>query len=224
MLIKGDKLLIGKKLLEPIVEIINLETASGKLFTEGKDLKTPEIKLSVPLEKLSMFDFILDDDLAKEQDRARQRLEYQQDMAAVEVLRQDPIACNSFRDGLDKILETFNKRKLNCTHIFIPRILVVDIVKHCSTMIDPVTKRELIMVGHIGSLQDKDTQFITTAGTNVFELVESDEFFGINNEKCKREYSSAFRCVKRKEHIKFEGGIKFEVDPEGVVCAKLDNK
>lgn len=219
----ADKLSIGKELLKPIVEIIDYESTSGKLFTEGKDLKTPEIKLSFYLEQLSLFGFVDDDSLAKEQDKARQQLEYQQDTAAIGLLRQDPIKCASFKEGIDKILDEFNKRKLVCTHICIPRILVIDLVKHCSTMVVPIQQRELIMAGYIGSLQDTEIQFITTAGTNTFELLDSDEFFGLDSTKCKRECVDPLTCLKYGDHIKFKGGIKFEVDPEAVVWAKINN-
>lgn len=151
-------------------------------------------------------------------DRARQRLAYQQDTAAIaiKVPRQKPLLCKTFKEGIERIIETFNKRCLVCSHIFIPRILIADLVNDYFKELDPVGQRELIMAGYVGRL--KKAMVIASAGT----LINDNELVGVASTKCKR------YCVdanKDSHHVFFDRTIKLEVsDPEGVVWVEIDKK
>lgn len=223
---KKTKLEIGKELLTPIVEILDYETASGKLFTKGEYLKdAAEIKLSAPVNLFDMNEAAL----AREQDRARQRLAYQQDTAAIKVLRQKPLLCKTFKEGIESIIETFYKRRLVCSDIFIPRAMIVDLINDYSKEADPVHQRELIMAGYLGTL--KNAMVIASAGTLVFEITDDNEIVGVDSTKCKREVVSDFACVDSNKDINGPYGVRFDctikfavIDPAGVVWAKIDKK
>jgi hypothetical protein len=219
----GDKLVIGKALLEPIVEVLEYETASSKLFTEGTDLKDAAvINVSAPV---NLFHRTVEA-LAVEQDRARQRLAYLQDTAAIEVLRQEPLRCKTFKEAIDKMMEIFNRRRLVCSHMFIPRMLIADLINEFSSSVDPVGQRELVMAGYVGTLMN--SMLITNAGTYVFEITDDNEIVGVDSTKCKKEIVSDFRCVevnKDSHSVHFDATIKFDVvDPDAVVWAEIDKK
>lgn len=220
---KKTKLEIGKELLTPIVEILDYETALGKLFTKGVDLKDAvAIKLSVPVNLFAMNI----EALAREQDRARQQLAYQQDIAAIKVLRQKPLLCKTFKEGIEQILETFNKRRLICSHILIPRTLIVDLVNDYSEKVAIMRQRELVMAGYVGLV--KETLLITSASTFTFEIIDANEIVGVDSTKCKMEVVSDFKCVdinKDSQDVFFACTVKLKIsDPEGVVWVELPKK
>jgi hypothetical protein len=219
-----DRIGIGEALLKPIVEVLEYETASNKMFTAGKDLKdAAEIKLSAPINLFMLTEAAL----AVEQDRARQRLAYQQDIGAIEVLRRDePLRCKSFKEAIEKIMEIFDQRRLVCSAMFIPRMLVTDLVNQLSDRVDTVGQRELVLAGYLGTLMN--AMLITNAANYAFEITEDNEIFAVDETKCKREIVSDFKCVevnKSGYHVHFDATIKFDViDPQGVVWAEIDKK
>lgn len=218
-----DKLGIGRALLKPIVEVLEYETASNKMFTEGKDLKEgAEITLTAPL---NLY-LLTEAELAVEQDRARQKLAYQQDIGAIEVLRRDePLRCKSFKEAIEKIMEIFDQRRLVCSTIFIPRMLVTDLVNQFSAKVDAVGQRELVLAGYLGTLLN--TMLITNAANYVFEITEDNEIFAVDQTKCKRELVEAFNCIEINDdyHVHFTATVKFDViDPQAVVWAEIDKK
>jgi len=217
----ADNSTIGGTLLEPIVEALECETASSKLFTFGENLDVTETKISVPLDLSDLTAATL----AIEQDRARQRLAYFKDMAAIKALRDQPPQltqqCKTFTQAFDRILETFGQRHLICSHVFLPRILVSDLINEMSDKIDPTCQRELVMAGFLGT--NRNVLLVTTAGTLTFEIVDSNEIVGIDNTRCKEEIVSPFKCViKEDKHcVYFEGSVKFSANRDGVVWTRL---
>lgn len=138
-------------------------------------------------------------------DRAQQQVAYQQDPAAIKVPRQKSLLCKTFKEGIERIIETFDKRCLVCSHIFIPRILIADLVNDYSKELDPVGQKTLIMAGYVGRL--KKAMVIASAGT----LINDNELVGVDSTKC--------------NHVFFDCTSKLEVsDPEGVVWVELDKK
>jgi hypothetical protein len=219
---KADKLEIGKALLKPIIEVMDLDPASGKLFTEGENLeKGVEVTLST---SINLYD-LSSDRLAIEQDRARQRLVYQQDTAAIMLLHQEPYRCSSLLEGIRKIVDIFDKRRLVCDNILIPRILVNHLADEGCDIVDFQHTRELIMAGYLGTFLS--TMIMTTNGTLTFEILDENKIVGVDSNRCKREIISELTCSRSerdKYAVNFNGIIKLYADPDAVVWVELDKK
>jgi len=111
------------------------------------------------------------DILARAQDRARQAMEYQQDLAGVNLLQAGGNQVNATTffavlnlGALESLRYQIERHRLVCAAYLINRQEVSDLVNTVSTQVDPVTQREFVMAGYIGSILN--SMIITTAGTN----------------------------------------------------------
>jgi hypothetical protein len=117
------------------------------------------------------------DILARIQDRARMSIEYQEDLALMNLLQAGANQANTTTffatlnlAALEAIRYQIERHRLVCDKFIINRQEVSDLVNTVSTQVDPVTQRELIMAGYIGSILN--AMIITTAGTQTFEILQ----------------------------------------------------
>ena len=117
------------------------------------------------------------DILARVQDRARMSIEYQEDLALMSLLSAGANAVNTTTffatlnlAALEGIRYQIEQHRLICDKFIIHRQEVSDLVNTLSTQVDPVTQRELIMAGYIGTVLN--AMIITTAGTQTFEILQ----------------------------------------------------
>jgi len=232
-------------MLGPVLEAMKYESMCGKVFhnvdgnktiyTVGSDreiyagvrnARVPKFRNSV---EISWKD-ITSGGVFRAQDKARQEFMYGEDSAAVKLFREVafPRKFDSLKAAFKGILKTFDDRGLHCDYIFMNRALVSDLVNHCSTDVDPITKRDLIMAGHIGILNNEDFEgetvsLICTAGTQTFEVVEENELFGVCSPKCIRDPRYGYSCVGKKDSIFWEGDISLVLlDKDAVVFAQVE--
>lgn len=124
------------------------------------------------------------DILARTQDRARMSIEYQEDLAAVNLLQAGANATNTTTffatmnlAAFEAIRYQIERHRLICDKFIIHRQEVSDLVNTVSTQVDPVTQRELIMAGYIGTILN--AMIITTAGTQTFEILNPGEVVAV---------------------------------------------
>lgn len=124
------------------------------------------------------------DILARTQDRARMAIEYQEDLAAINLLQAGANQTNTTTlfatlnlAALESIRYEIEQHRLICDKFIINRQEVSDLVNTVSAQVDPVTQRELIMAGYIGSILN--AMIITTAGTNTFEILNPGEVVAV---------------------------------------------
>ena len=117
------------------------------------------------------------DILARIQDRARMSVEYQEDLALMNLLQAGANQVNTTTlfatlnlAALESIRYQIERHRLICDKFIIHRQEVSDLVNTVSAQVDPVTQRELIMAGFIGTILN--AQIITTAGTQTFEILQ----------------------------------------------------
>jgi hypothetical protein len=124
------------------------------------------------------------DILARTQDRARMAIEYQEDLALINMLQAGGNQTNTTTffatlnlAALEGIRYQIERHRLICDKFIIHRQEVSDLVNTVSTQVDPVTQRELIMAGYIGSILN--AMIITTAGTQTFEILQPGEVVAV---------------------------------------------
>jgi hypothetical protein len=225
MVIGKNHLEIGESLLTPIKEIMEYESFCHKATTPDKDLKDGvAVNISVPINLYSLAIA----ELSAIQERARQQIAYQLDMAAIDVILQDaPYSERSLKDGFKRLFTAFDDNRLPCDMILLPRALIADLVNELSQEVDPVGQRELVLAGYVGSFSAAN--IITVAGTLIFELTKENEFVGICTGKFKREVISPLKCVEGQRCAQTTHGIYYEstvklslVDPKGAVWVAVD--
>jgi len=121
------------------------------------------------------------DILARIQDKARQAIEYQEDLAAVNLLQAGGNNANATTffaslniAALESLRYQIERHRLVCDKFLIHRQEVSDLVNLVSAAtLDPVTQRELLMGGYVGNILN--AQIITTAGTNTYEILQPGE-------------------------------------------------
>jgi hypothetical protein len=124
------------------------------------------------------------DILARVQDRARMSIEYQEDLALINLLQAGANATNTTTffatlnlAALEGIRYQIERHRLICDKYIIHRQEVSDLVNTLSTQVDPVTQRELIMAGYIGTVLN--AMIVTTAGTQTFEILQPGEVVAV---------------------------------------------
>jgi len=122
--------------------------------------------------------------LARVQDRARMSIEYQEDLALINLLQAGANATNTTTffatlnlAALEGIRYQIERHRLICDKFIIHRQEVSDLVNTLSQQVDPVTQRELIMAGYIGTVLN--AMIVTTAGTQTFEILQPGEVVAV---------------------------------------------
>lgn len=124
------------------------------------------------------------DILARTQDRARMAIELQEDLALINLLQAGANQTNTTTffatlnlAALEAIRYQIERHRLICDKYIIHRQEVSDLVNTLSTQVDPVTQRELIMAGYIGTVLN--AMIVTTAGTQTFEILQPGEVVAV---------------------------------------------
>lgn len=129
----------------------------------------------------SQFDIV-----ARLQDRARQDIEHQEDVAAMNLLNAAGNAVNPTTFFASLNLAAFEgmkyqieRHRLLCDKFIIHRQEQSDMINVLSAQVDPVTQRELIMQGYLGSVLN--CMILTTAGTNSYEILDPGEVIAVTS-------------------------------------------
>lgn len=151
----------------------------------GKFVQPAEFKLasfpSVDIEDIYTMNY---DVLDRAQDTARQEIELEEDKRGRILLDLASTTVNtavSFGSlgvsAFEDVRFQVERHRLVVEKFLINRQELSDIVKTMSAAVDPVTERELILAGYIGSFLN--AQIITTAGTGVEEVVPAGTFYAV---------------------------------------------
>jgi hypothetical protein len=152
---------------------------------EGKYIYPPEFEVtaypSIEIKDKYRAQY---DILARVQDRARMAIEYQEDLAMVSLLQAGGAQINTTSTfatlnlaALEAMRYQIEQHRLICDKFIINRQEVSDLVNTVSTQVDPITQRELIMAGYIGSILN--AMIITTAGTQTFEILDPGDVLAV---------------------------------------------
>lgn len=124
--------------------------------------------------------------LARIQDRARQGIEYREDVAAMNLLQAAGNQSNVTTNfavlnlaALESLRYEIERHRLICDKFIIHRQEMSDLVNTVSAQVDPVTQRELIMAGYLGTILN--AMIVTTAGTNTYEILEPGEAIAVTS-------------------------------------------
>lgn len=161
----------------------------------GQDGQTPEARIktkwitpeefkvtsfpSVDIQDIYQMNF---DVLDRAQDTARQEIELQEDKAAINILDRAATALNTTTTyaslgigAFEDVRFQVERHRLIVENFWINRAEVSDVVKNMSTAVDPVTERELILAGYIGTILN--ATILTSAGTGVQEVIPAGTFY-----------------------------------------------
>jgi hypothetical protein len=176
------------------------------------------------------------DILARMQDRARQAVEKAEDTAMVNILQAGGNQANPTTffpslnlAALESMRYQIERHRLVCDKFIINRQEVSDLVNVLSMQVDPVTLRELIMGGYIGTVLNAD--IITTAGVNSFEILDpgsviavtKPEYLGgmpIRVELMSEPISEAVNGLPRKGWFFYELLSMVLINPAGVALGR----
>jgi hypothetical protein len=125
------------------------------------------------------------DILARVQDRARMAIEYQEDLALMNLLQAGAPQVNTTTlfatlnlAALESIRYQIERHRLICDKFLIHRQELSDLINNLNNLqVDPVTRRELVMAGFIGTILN--AMIITTAGTNTYEILNPGEVVAV---------------------------------------------
>jgi hypothetical protein len=164
-------------------------------YTIGQDGMTPEARIKTawitpPEFKVTSFPAIdiMDiyqsnfDIIARAQDTARQEIELKEDKAGINMLDSASTAINTATTftslgigAFEDVRYQVERHRLLVENFLISRAEISDIVKTMSGAVDPVTERELILAGYIGTVLN--SQILTAAGTGVEEVIPAGTFY-----------------------------------------------
>jgi hypothetical protein len=155
----------------------------ARLF--GRYVTPSEFKIgsfpTVDIEEIYQMNY---DVLDRAQDTARQEIELEEDKrgrALIDVASQTVNAVTSYSTlgvaAFEDVRYQVERHRLVVEKFLINRAELSDIVKTMSAQVDPVTERELILAGYIGSFLN--AVIITSAGTGVEEVVPSGTFYAV---------------------------------------------
>ena len=151
----------------------------------GRFVTPSEFKIgSFPTVDISDIYTVNYDILDRAQDTARQEIELEEDKrgrALIDVAAQTVNATTTFGTlgvaAFEDVRYQVERHRLVVEKFLINRQELSDIVKTMSAQVDPVTERELILGGYIGSFLN--AMIITSAGTGVEEVVPAGTFYAV---------------------------------------------
>lgn len=149
----------------------------------GKWVTPNEFKIgsfpTVDIEDIYLMNY---DVLDRAQDTARQEVELEEDKRARFAIDNIAQAVNTVTTyatlgigAFEDVRYQVERHRLVVEHFLINRAELSDIVKTMSANVDPVTERELILAGYIGSILN--ATIMTAAGTGVQEVVPAGTFY-----------------------------------------------
>lgn len=168
-----------------IAYVIGEDGETPQSVVEGKYYFPPEFEVSanVSIEYKDQYRAQYNI-LERAQDKAKQAIEYREDLASINMLRRGATAVNNTTLFASMNLGTFEalryqieQHRLVCSAFLINRQEVSDVVNVLTTQVDPVTQREIIMAGFIGHILN--SAVMTTAGTNTYEVLQPGEVLAV---------------------------------------------
>ena len=159
------------------------QAIEARLF--GRYIQPDETKIvaftSVDIEDIYRMNY---DVLDRAQDTARQEIELNEDKRGLSLLDRASTAVNTSTTyttlgtgAFEDVRYQVERHRLMVEKFLINRAELSDIIKTMSTTVDPVTERELILAGYIGNYLN--AQIITTAGTQIEEVVPAGTFYAV---------------------------------------------
>lgn len=176
------------------------------------------------------------DVIARQQDLAKQMILLKEDKYLVNALTQfaqlinDVVYFTEFNIGtFEDIRLQVERHRLIADKFIMNRYELTSIIKNMHNYVDPVTERELILMGYIGSVYG--CQIITSAGTGVQEVVPPHQVFvvtegsflgemGIRAELYSEEYSKAVVSETKKGWMFVEIITQGLVNPRAVAMGR----
>lgn len=151
----------------------------------GKYIQPSEFKIAafptVDIEDIYQMNY---DVLDRAQDTARQEIELEEDkrgQALLDIAGRTVNTVTTYATlgvaAFEDVRFQVERNRLVVEKYFINRQELSDIVKTMSSQIDPVSERELLLAGYIGSFLG--CQIITAAGTGVQEVVPAGTFYAV---------------------------------------------
>lgn len=151
----------------------------------GKYIFPPEFKIeafpTVDIQDIYQMNF---DVLEREQDLAKQMIMLKEDRGLVTALDAAATAINdlvyfsTFNIGaFEDIKYQVEKHRLVCDKFLINRQELSGLIKNMHSYVDPVTERELILMGYIGTVLN--SQIVTTAGTGTQEVITPGNVYAV---------------------------------------------
>lgn len=151
----------------------------------GKYIQPSEFKIAsfttVDIEDIMQMNY---DVLDRAQDTARQEIELEEDKRVYALLDNAATAVNTNTTfatlgigAFEDVKYQVERHRLVVEKFLINRAELSDIIKTMSTQVDPVTERELILAGFVGSVLN--CMIVTAAGTGVEEVIPAGTFFGV---------------------------------------------
>lgn len=161
-----------------VAHIIAEDGQTAQSVVEGRYVYPPEFEVaayvSIELKDTYRAQF---DVLNRSQDKARQGIEYQEDVnfvtlatAAGTVMNTQSFFAVLNLAAFEAMRYQIERHRLICDKFLIHRQEVSDLVNTVSAQVDPVTQRELIMAGYIGNILN--ASIVTTAGVNTYEVLQ----------------------------------------------------
>ncbi len=149
----------------------------------GKYVQPSEFKIAsfptVDIEDIYQMNF---DVLDRAQDTARQEIEVEEDKRGQALIDRAARTINvptTFSTlgvaAFEDVRFQVERHRLVVEKFLINRAELSDVIKTMSSNVDPVTERELILAGYIGSFLN--AQIVTAAGTGVEEVVPAGTFY-----------------------------------------------
>jgi hypothetical protein len=121
------------------------------------------------------------DIIARTQDRARQAIEYQEDVACKRLLEMAATTVNKVigfsaldLSSIEQLRLQVERHRLIADKILINRAELSDII-NLIPQVDPVTQRTLFMLGYVGQIYNMS--IVVSAGVNTFEVVLPGEVY-----------------------------------------------
>jgi len=175
-LAQGELFRIAKD-VDVVAWVVGQDGGGIESRVRGRYIFPPEFKVvafpTIDIADIYQMNF---DVLDRAQDRARQDIERKEDKALIAALDAASQTVNATTNFVTLGLTVFEdvryqveRHRLVCDKFIINRQEVSDIVKTMSAAVDPVTERELILAGYIGTVLN--CQIITSAGTGVLEVL-----------------------------------------------------
>jgi hypothetical protein len=151
----------------------------------GRYVTPSEFKIgsfpTVDIEEIYQMNY---DVLDRAQSTARQEIELEEDkrgLALIDTASQTVNAVTSFSTlgvaAFEDVRFQVERHRLVVEKFLINRQELSDVVKTMSAQVDPVTERELILAGYIGSFLN--AVIVTSAGTGVEEVVPAGDFYAV---------------------------------------------
>ncbi len=160
-----------------VAHVIAEDGQTPQSVVQGRYVYPPEFEVSaytsLELKDIYRAQF---DIVQRAQDKSRQAIEFQEDLAMANMLWAGATVTNTMSyfaalnlGAFEALRYQIEQHRLTCDKFIINRQEVSDMINVLSAQVDPVTLREMIMAGYLGTILN--AMVLTTAGTNRYEIL-----------------------------------------------------